>query len=155
LTPSGYFNIKAQRLKNLCTWYVSNGAYDRLKTWHTDKLRAELLSINGVGYETADDILLYAFERPVFIIDAYTRRIFSRLGIVDQDSAYEAMRHIFEQALSDESQKNHGRITKRKLTSLYNECHALIVMHGKNICRKRPRCQLCCLKSICPSRLFN
>ncbi len=152
LTPSGYFNIKAQRLKNLCAWYVSHGAYDRLKAWRTDKLRAELLSVNGVGYETADDILLYAFERPVFVIDAYTRRIFSRLGMVDQDSVYEALRDLFEQSLSDGSQKNNGRITKRQLTNLYNEYHALIVMHGKNICRKRPRCQLCCLKLTCQSR---
>jgi len=152
LTPSGYFNIKARRLKNLCVWYLSHGGYDRLKTWRTDKLRAGLLSVNGVGFETADDILLYAFERPVFVIDAYTRRIFSRLGMVDHDMTYESLRHHFEQALAAESQNKKNHVTKRQLINLYNEYHALIVMHGKDICRKRPRCQQCCLKTKCPSR---
>lgn len=87
LKPSGYFNIKAKRLKNYCRWYVQQGAYPALSQWPTDELRHGLLSVNGVGPETADDILLYAFERPVFVIDAYTRRLFTRLGTISGDEA--------------------------------------------------------------------
>jgi len=144
LTPSGYFNVKAQRLKNFCAWYLEQGGYGRLKTWPTSRLRAGLLAVNGVGPETADDILLYAFARPVFVIDAYTRRIFSRLGLVDPGLSYEAMRRLFEEALGSESGAR-----KQALTRLYNEYHALIVVHGKEVCRKRPRCELCCLAKEC------
>jgi len=82
LKPSGYFNIKATRLQNFCRWYLAQGGFEALNQRPTDELRHGLLSVNGVGPETADDMLLYAFERPVFVIDAYTRRLFSRLGLV-------------------------------------------------------------------------
>jgi len=74
IKPSGYFNVKTKRLKKLCEWYVERGHYPKLRYWSTAKLRKQLIGVYGVGHETADDILLYAFNRPVFVIDAYTRR---------------------------------------------------------------------------------
>ena len=145
LTPAGYFNVKARRLQNFCRWYLEQGGYEALRHWNTPRLRRGLLSVNGVGPETADDILLYAFQRPVFVIDAYTRRIFSRLGRVAQDLSYEALRETFEHSLRAEL----GRCTKRRLARLFNEYHALIVVHGKDVCRPRPRCGDCCLRRLC------
>ena len=140
LKPSGYFNIKADRLKQFCRWYVEQNLYDGLKHRHSLKLRKMLLSVNGVGPETADDILLYAFNRKIFVIDAYTRRIFSRLGLIKKDSDYEVLRMFFETALQAESVK------------LFNEYHALIVMHAKQVCKTRPICERCCLKKQCPGK---
>ena len=80
LRPVGYFNVKTRRLKNFCHWFSQQGGEPGLSGWQTGELRGALLSVNGVGPETADDMLLYAFERPVFVIDAYTRRLFGRLG---------------------------------------------------------------------------
>lgn len=137
IKPSGYFNIKAKRLRNFCQWYIEQGGYDALKHLGTNSLRQRLLTVNGIGPETADDIILYAFSRKVFVIDAYTRRIFSRLGISDADTDYERLREIFEKALSKEQVK------------LFNEYHALIVMHGKDVCRVKPRCDECCLAKSC------
>ncbi|MDT8384842.1 MAG: endonuclease III domain-containing protein [Gammaproteobacteria bacterium] len=137
LRPSGYFNIKAQRLRNYCQWYVDAGGLTALSRCDTASLRQQLLSVNGVGPETADDILLYAFERPVFVIDAYTRRLFSRLQLLEHDAGYEALRQQFESGLKREA-------------SLYNEYHALIVRHVKQVCRKRPDCTVCCLFTQCP-----
>ncbi|MBT8419815.1 MAG: endonuclease [Gammaproteobacteria bacterium] len=136
IRPSGYFNIKAKRLRALCVWYIEQGAHSQLSQWNTTELRSALLAVHGVGPETADDILLYAFHRPVFVIDTYTRRIFSRLGIFRDDLPYEDLRLNFEQALPTDS-------------VLFNEYHALLVSHGKDICRKQPRCNLCCLERIC------
>jgi endonuclease-3 related protein len=138
LTPSGYFNIKAQRLRNFCQWYVDEGEYRRLSRMATNELRKQLLSVNGVGPETADDMLLYAFERPVFVVDAYTRRIFSRLGLVDHEAGYESVRHQFEDKLKAD-------------VAVFNEYHALIVRHAKDACKKRPDCGACCLAEACPS----
>lgn len=137
LRPSGYFNIKAKRLRAFCRWYLEQGGLNKLKKIPTEDLRKELLDVHGVGPETADDILLYAFERPVFVIDAYTRRIFSRLGLVDGDADYEELRQWFEQRLQPNA-------------SLYNEYHALIVIHAKDICKTKPRCEQCCLYNACP-----
>ena len=138
LRPSGYFNVKAARLKNYCRWYLQAGGFEVLRGWPTERLRHALLGVKGVGPETADDILLYAFERPVFVVDAYTRRIFSRLGHCASDVGYESLRHAFEHALAPD-------------VALYNEYHALIVAHGKDICRPRPRCDRCALRHRCPS----
>ena len=143
LRPSGYFNIKAKRLRNFCQWYVSMGQFDVLARWDTEKLRKGLLSVNGVGLETADDILLYAFERPVFVIDAYTRRLFSRLGMISADEGYESLRASFEENLS-----NQATIPNKYM---FNEYHALIVIHAKTVCRKKPICNSCCLNAYCPS----
>ncbi len=137
LRPSGYFNIKAQRLRNFCQWYRDAGELPILSQWDTRELRRALLGVNGVGPETADDMLLYAFERPVFVVDAYTRRIFSRLGLLDDGSGYEAIRARFEGALPSD-------------VDMFNEYHALIVRHAKVACSKTPRCGDCCLSAGCP-----
>ncbi len=145
LRPAGYFNVKAQRLRNFCAWYLERGGVKKLRRLDTAALRHQLLSVNGVGPETADDILLYAFHRPIFVIDAYTRRIFSRLQMLEGDEPYDAMREHIEKRLSRESR---GRCD---LVPLFNEYHALIVRHGKEVCRTRPRCELCCLAVRCPA----
>ena len=137
LRPAGYFNIKAQRLKNLCRWYLQQGGYRALARLPTGELRHALLSVNCVRQETADDILLYAFERPVFVIDAYTRRLFSRLGLVAGDEPYDELRLTIEDCLGDDA-------------TLYNEYHALIVRHAKETCRVKPHCDRCILKVSCP-----
>ena len=134
--PSGYFNIKAKRLKAFCRWYLDAGGFKELSGRDTDELRHALLHVHGIGPETADDILLYAFQRPVFVIDAYTHRIFSRFGLIEEGLGYEHLRSIFEEALSPD-------------VARYNEYHALIVKHGKDQCRPKPRCAECCLKPDC------
>ncbi len=139
LKPSGYFNVKARRLQNFCAWYLDQGGYQRLRRWDTARLRRGLLSVSGVGPETADDILLYAFARPVFVVDAYTRRIFTRLGILEEGLDYEGVRARFEERLA----------AAEDPVALFNEYHALIVQHGKGVCRPRPRCDECCLRAGC------
>ena len=139
LRPSGYFNIKARRLRNFCRWYAEAGEYRKLKRRETEALRQALLAINGIGPETADDMLLYAFERPVFVVDAYTRRLFARLGLIAGDEGYETLRHAIERALGPD-------------VGLFNEYHALIVAHAKEVCRVRPRCGGCMLRRGCPGR---
>ncbi|HLD13899.1 MAG TPA: endonuclease III domain-containing protein [Burkholderiales bacterium] len=138
LKPSGYFNIKAKRLKAMCRWLIVQGGVRKLAKFSTHDLRAALIAVYGIGPETADDIVLYAFNRPVFVIDAYTRRIFARLGLIKGEEGYETLRHLFEHALKPGA-------------SLFNEYHALIVKHGKDICRARPWCTACCLRPVCPS----
>lgn len=138
IRPSGYFNVKAKRLRALCRWVLERGGVKKLARMPTNELRTALLSIHGIGSETADDILLYAFHRPVFVIDAYTRRIFARLGVIQGAEDYETLRGYFENALASD-------------VPLYNEYHALIVRHGKVTCRKKPSCDVCCLGKICPS----
>jgi endonuclease-3 related protein len=138
LRPSGYFNIKARRLRAFCQWLLRTGGARRIARWPTERLRHELLTVHGVGPETADDILLYAFHRPVFVIDAYTRRIFARLGLIDGGEDYESLRRLFETRLGPD-------------VPLYNEYHALIVAHAKDICRPRPRCMHCRLQTLCPA----
>ncbi len=139
IRPSGYFNIKSRRLQNYCRWYLGQGGVDKLAQLETAELRRALLAVNGVGPETADDILLYAFQRPVFVIDAYTRRLFGRLGLIPERDDYESWRALFENWLN--------RHTDR--TRLFNEYHALIVHHAKTSCCKRPICGECCLQSLC------
>jgi len=143
LRPSGYFNVKAKRLRNFCRWFLAQGEEAALAELPTPELRRGLLQVSGVGPETADDILLYAFERPVFVIDAYTRRIFARLGVVEGGENYEVLRVFFEERL--------GR--GRRNVRLFNEYHALIVRHAKQACRVRPRCEQCCLAGVCPSAM--
>jgi endonuclease III related protein len=139
LKPSGYFNIKAQRLRAFCQWLIHQGGTKKITRLPTEVLRAELLQVHGIGPETADDILLYAFNRPVFVIDAYTRRLFQRLGLIRGDEKYEQLRQWFETALVADA-------------PLFNEYHALIVAHAKDVCRKRPLCDTCKLGPLCPSR---
>ncbi len=139
LRPAGYFNVKARRLRHFCEWLIALGGVVALGAVDTPALRHDLLGVHGVGPETADDILLYALRRPVFVIDAYTRRLFSRLGLIKGDESYEDLRAGFEAALGAD-------------VPLYNEYHALIVRHAKDVCRPRPRCAACCLRRACPGR---
>jgi endonuclease-3 related protein len=145
IKPAGYFNIKTKRLKNFCQWYLEQGGKKLLGRWDNQALRHGLLSVNGVGPETADDMMLYAFGRPVFVIDAYTRRLFERLGLVTGDETYEELRLLFESKLS------RNESNRKVLAQLYNEYHALIVIHAKDFCRKRPLCGECCLQNSCPA----
>ena len=138
LRPSGYFNVKAARLKHFCHWYNHAGGFSRLSKTATGELRQMLLSVHGIGRETADDILLYAFQRPVFVIDAYTRRLFTRLELFGGAEDYDTMRTAIESALGPD-------------VTLFNEYHALIVRHGKEICRVRPRCHDCLMLKCCPA----
>lgn len=140
IRPAGYFNVKARRLKALCAFLADRGmaaAPERLRALAPlPDLRRQLLAVHGVGEETADSILLYALGLPVFVVDAYTRRIFSRLGLIAGDEPYACIQQSFEAALPRE-------------VALYNEYHALIVHHGKTVCRPRPRCHACPLHGIC------
>jgi endonuclease-3 related protein len=138
IRPAGYFNLKATRLHHLCRFIVDAGGVQALAVWPTQILRETLLGVHGIGPETADDILLYAFDRPVFVVDAYTRRLGRRLGLLSGDEGYETIRNGVERALGPD-------------TALLRELHALIVAHGKLVCRKRPRCGVCGLAAECPS----
>ena len=142
IRPSGYFNVKARKLKAFVEWLGqrSNDDLEILFTARTAALREELLGVYGIGEETADSILLYAGNKPSFVIDAYTRRIVDRLGIEPGGPAYSDYRHLFMDNLPADA-------------ALYNEYHALLVRHGKDVCRKtRPLCKTCCLERICRSR---
>ena len=136
IRPAGYFNVKAVRLKALVDWLMGMGGIDALVDMQLNDLRHELLTVHGIGSETADDILLYAFGHPVFVIDAYTRRLFSRLGLVDEKADYEVLRRQFETELDKDAE-------------LYNQYHALIVVQAKDVCRKKPHCTECCLADVC------
>jgi endonuclease-3 related protein len=130
IRPSGYFNIKARRLQNLCRWLLEQGGMTALEQQPTYPLRTGLLSVNGIGPETADDIVLYAFNRPVFVIDAYTRRLLGKLGLAQGNESYEALRAGFEANLPPDP-------------ALFNEYHALIVRHAKQKCQLSPDCVHC------------
>ena len=137
---SGFYNAKAQRLKALVA-YLGDAYGDDIDAMRGEdgaKLRRELLAVKGIGEETADAILLYALGKPSFVIDAYTRRLFNRLGIMPTSEAYSAYQRMFSDSLSQD-------------TALFAEYHALIVQHGKEACRKTPVCESCCLRDICPT----
>lgn len=138
IRSAGYFNVKAARLQALCRWLLDNGGIEGLGTLPPAELRRRLLAVHGIGPETADDILLYAFGHPVFVIDAYTRRLFGRLGLVDARAGYEQLRTEFERSLPADA-------------ALYNQYHALIVSQAKAVCRRRPLCGRCCLARFCPT----
>ncbi len=140
LIPSGYFRVKAQRLRSFCQYLANNhdGSMERLAEQPLETLRPELLSVHGIGPETADDILLYACEKPVFVIDAYTRRILDRHNLIDSTIPYEDLRQWFE-------------IHVPKDLHTYKEYHALIVYIAKDHCRRTPKCEQCplnCLKRV-------
>lgn len=136
IRPSGYFNVKAGRLRALARAWLDAGGEAGLAGLPTEALRRRLLGVHGIGRETADDIVLYAFHRPVFVVDAYTRRIVGRVGAHDPKAAYDELRVDFERALEHDTQA-------------LNECHALIVRLGKDVCRPRPRCDRCPLAGGC------
>jgi endonuclease-3 related protein len=137
LAPAGYYNIKYERLMSLLRFLEGYGNdLAKLRSLPLETLRPGLLEVKGVGPETADSILLYALGRPVFVVDAYTRRLFSRLGYEwMQKASYDQVQRFFVEALPPD-------------TALYNEFHALIVVHCKDTCKKKPLCEGCCLLSL-------
>jgi len=137
IKSSGYFNEKAKKLKKVAEFLKKN-PIARLRKTDLRRVREMLLDINGVGPETADSILLYALDRPIFVVDAYTRRIFSRLGLVNEDASYGDVQAFFMENLKHDAR-------------LFNEYHALIVEHGKVVCTKKPVCNECVLGGFCPS----
>ncbi|HSP55698.1 MAG TPA: endonuclease [Dehalococcoidia bacterium] len=138
IRPSGYFNAKARKLMAFVEMlHVQfRGDLERLLTLPRDDLRALLLSTHGIGPETADSIVLYAAGQASFVIDAYTRRMFSRMGVTPSHDSYEGWRALFLDALPADA-------------PMFNEYHALIVAHGKSVCRKTPRCRECVLRDVC------
>ncbi len=138
IRPSGYFNAKARKLKAFMRLLDESfgGDLPKLLAVPAAELRQLLLATHGIGPETADSIVLYAAGRPSFVADAYTRRIFSRLGIAPEADGYDGWRELFMRALPAE-------------TALFNEYHALIVRLGKEVCRRTPRCAVCPLRAIC------
>ncbi|MFA5252068.1 MAG: endonuclease III domain-containing protein, partial [Phycisphaerae bacterium] len=124
IRPAGYYNIKTKRLKSFLTWLFHNydGRLENLENLHTDRLRDELLAVKGIGPETADSILLYAFNRPIFVVDAYTARVAVRHGLIEPDAGYEQLRDLFQSNLPEDVQ-------------LFNEYHALLVRVGKEFCK--------------------
>lgn len=137
LRPSGYFRQKALRVRLFAQHLLDRygGSMARLARRPADALRAELLALHGIGPETADDILLYACGRPVFVVDAYTRRILGRHGVAPHNIGYEPLRALFEDNLPPD-------------TPMFKEFHGLIVWTGKDFCRTRPRCGGCPLASM-------
>jgi endonuclease-3 related protein len=138
IRPAGYYNVKAHKIKAFVAHLYEQYQYDLdgLLSKETATLRSELLSIYGIGPETADSIILYAADQPIFVVDAYTRRLFSRLGLVSDQMGYEELQAIFQRHLPHQ-------------LPLFQEYHALIVQHGKSICQRRPLCPDCPLFSLC------
>jgi endonuclease-3 related protein len=137
IKPAGYFNIKAKRLKNflLRLFENYNGSLENLETLNTAQLREQLLDISGIGPETADSILLYAFDRPVFVVDAYTARIAARHHLIEPPFDYEQLQRVFASNLPED-------------VKLFNEYHALLVKCGKDFCRPKARCPGCPLETL-------
>ena len=142
IKPSGYFNQKALRLKAVCGYLINrcNADLASLNNLPIDMLRDELLAIKGIGPETADSILLYALDKPVFVVDAYTKRALSRIGLINHRANYNDVQKLFMKNLESN-------------VELYNDYHAQWVALGKNFCRKKPICEGCPLSEICKHRL--
>ena len=136
IKSSGYHNQKAKKLKNFCEFLMKsyNGKLKNLFNNDIQKLRKKLLSINGIGPETADSIILYAAKKPIFVIDAYTKRIMSRIGY--KEKTYDELQNLFMHNIPNNEK-------------LFNEYHALLVELGKNICKKEPLCQECPINKYC------
>jgi endonuclease III related protein len=137
IRPSGFFNVKSARLKEFIGWVLErHGSLDAMFSGDWRSLRDELNAVRGIGRETCDSILLYAGDKPSFVVDAYTKRLFSRLGVVSETASYEELRSLFMNALPLDA-------------PLFNEYHALIVEHCKRHCRKKAICEGCPLKGLC------
>jgi len=132
IRPSGYFNIKTKRLLSFCRFLQEehHGSLTKIFQMQTEELRKQLLSVKGIGPETADSILLYAAERPVFVVDAYTHRILHRHGLCGETSSYEEIQALFMDHLEED-------------VRMFNEYHALLVRVGKLHCTPTPRCTGC------------
>ena len=132
IRSSGYFRIKADRLKAFVNFLFENyrGNLRKIRKERLNTLRQRLLGIKGIGPETADSILLYGLKKPIFVVDAYTKRILSRHGILSERASYEEVQRLFMDHLPQDER-------------LFNEYHALLVHLGKTLCKKTPRCALC------------
>jgi len=139
IRPAGYYRVKAKRLRNLLRLLVEqyDGDLERMFQTSLATLREELLSVNGIGPETADSILLYAGNLPSFVVDTYTLRVFARHGWVGFDTEYHELQDFFESGLESD-------------VALYNEYHALLVRVGKEHCGKTPQCKGCPLAELLP-----
>jgi endonuclease-3 related protein len=135
IRSAGYYNQKAERLV-LVSRFVKEHGVKRLLAKDADSLREMLLAVKGIGPETADSIVLYAFGKPSFVIDAYTRRIFSRVGLCDAGVGYDELQNMFVKNLAAD-------------VDVYKEYHALIVEHAKRHCRTKPQCEGCVISGIC------
>jgi len=137
IKPAGYFNVKAKRLKNFIDflWREYEGDLNRMRKEPLSVSRPKLLSVNGIGPETADSILLYALDKPVFVIDAYTRRFLYRHNLAPLNADYHSLQKYFMSSLKED-------------VALFNEYHALIVHLGKHFCRTRALCESCPLNEI-------
>ncbi|MDH5298901.1 MAG: endonuclease III domain-containing protein [Desulfobulbaceae bacterium] len=138
IRPSGYFNQKALRLKNLVHHIDSlhQGDLEQFFDLKTGALREELLSLKGIGPETADSIVLYAAGKPLFVVDTYTHRILSRHNLIGEEAYYHEIQELFMHSLPEE-------------VELYNEYHALLVRLGKEYCKKsKPRCDDCPIRDF-------
>lgn len=137
IRPAGFYRQKARSLQGVAKWILANAGIDGLRSLSTPGLRRQLMALAGVGQETADCILLYVFDRPVFIADAYARRLLIRLGWVSGDEAadYRRLAGLMGSVEGD--------------SDFFNELHALIVAHGKAVCRQRPACERCILRKHC------
>jgi len=137
IRPSGFFNVKAKRVKAFIDWLFSRyeGNLSKMFAQDLQALRSELLSVKGIGPETADSILLYAGNMPTFVVDAYTHRIFSRHELIPEESTYDEMKSFFEENLPEDVQ-------------LFNEYHALLVNIGKTFCKTKKVCEPCPLKDL-------
>lgn len=137
IRPSGFFNVKSARLKDFVEWVLERyGSLDAMFAGDWIRLREELVAVRGIGPETCDSILLYAGQKPSFVVDAYTRRLFSRLGLTREEDGYHQVRALFMDHLPAE-------------VPLFNEYHALIVEQCKRHCRKKPLCEGCPLSPFC------
>lgn len=133
IRPAGFFRLKAGRLRAFLRFLLDrfDGDIERMRQQPLETLRAELLAVNGIGPETADSILLYALEKPSFVIDAYTKRMLSRHFVADEKASYDELRQMFLNAFSADQK-------------LFNEYHALIVAIAQRFCRpKKPKCEAC------------
>lgn len=137
IKPAGYFNIKAKRLKNFMDFLAINfkSSMNRMKSEDTNVLRERLLDVNGIGPETADSILLYALDKPIFVIDAYTKRVLGRHKLASEKADYHELQELFHNTLPMD-------------LKLFNEFHALFVMVGKDYCKPKPRCSGCPLQPL-------
>ncbi len=137
IRPAGYFNIKTQRLRNFLSYFVETygGDVGRMRKRPVATLREELLAVKGIGRETADSILLYALEKPIFVIDAYTHRALSRHFLITEEADYDEMQQLMMSSFPED-------------TAHYNEYHALLVRIGKEFCKPKPQCENCPLNGV-------
>ncbi len=137
IKPAGYFNVKAKRLRHFVDFLIKeySGSMTEMKREKMDMIREKLLKVNGIGPETADSIILYALDKPAFVIDAYTKRVLSRHNIMNHDETYSSFRELFHSNLKRDSR-------------FFNEYHALFVRVAKEHCKTKPICEGCPLEGI-------